>query len=165
MRPDRWTRHIVGQDSPSDVGCIALDVTGDGRLDLIAGGVWYRNSGDYSQPFERYVFDASLEAVHDIVAADIDGDGVPEIITMSDKNDLRWYKISENTSDPWPHRVIGPAVHAGVAVGDLDGDGDLDIVRTNVWFEKCQGRRQPMASAPYRSQYLPTRGFPSALRF
>ena len=44
--PDRWTRRIVGLDSPSDVGCIALDVSGDGRLDLIAGGVWYQNSGD-----------------------------------------------------------------------------------------------------------------------
>ena len=137
--PDNWTEHIVGYDSPSDVGCIALDVAGDGRLDVIAGGVWYRNSGDASQSYERHVFDADLEAVHDIVAADIDGDGRPEIITMSDKNDLRWYKIPADPSGPWRHQVIGPAVHAGVAVGDLDGDGDLDIVRTNVWFENVNG--------------------------
>lgn len=137
--PDRWTEHIVGHGSPSDVGCVALDVTADGRLDVVVGGVWYRNTGDYSQPFERHVFDADLEAVHDIVAADIDGDGRPEIITMSDKNDLRWYKIPADPTDPWPHEVIGPAVHAGVAVGDLDGDGDLDIVRANVWFENVNG--------------------------
>ena len=137
--PDRWTRHTIGCDSPSDVGCIALDVTGDGRLDVIAGGVWYRNTGGYSMPFERHVFDADLEAIHDIVAADIDGDGIPEIITMSDKNDLRWYKIAPNPEESWQHTVIGPAVHAGVAVGDLDGDGDLDIVRTNVWFENVSG--------------------------
>ena len=137
--PDRWTQHIVGHDSPSDVGSIALDVAGDGRLDVVVGGVWYRNIGDYDQPFERYVFDPDLVAVHDIVAADIDGDSRPEIITMSDQNDLRWYKIPADPTGPWTYQVIGPAVHAGVAVGDLDGDGDLDIVRTNVWFENVNG--------------------------
>ncbi len=137
--PDRWTRHIVGRDSPSDVGCIALDVTGDGRLDLIAGGVWYRNSGDVSRPFDRFEFDPDLAGVHDIVAADINGDGAPEIVTMSDLNDLRWYKIAANPEERWQHTVIGPAVHAGLAFGDLDGDGDLDIVRTNVWFENVNG--------------------------
>jgi hypothetical protein len=30
-------------------------------------------------------------------------------------------------------------VHAGAAVGDIDGDGDLDVVRTDVWFENVRG--------------------------
>jgi uncharacterized protein (DUF2141 family) len=85
------------------------------------------------------VFDPDLKGVHDIVAADIDGDGKPEIITMSDQNDLRWYKISEDPTNYWEFQVIGPGVHAGIAVADLDGDGDLDIVRTNVWFENVKG--------------------------
>ena len=137
--PDRWSRHTLGFDSPSDVGGIALDVAGDGHLDWVSGGVWYRNQGDMEQPFERHVFDADLAGVHDIVAADLDGDGAPEIITMSDLNDLRWYKIPDDPAGPWAYTVIGPAVHAGVAVGDLDGDGDLDIARTNVWFENVAG--------------------------
>jgi hypothetical protein len=137
--PDQWTRHILGTDSPSDVGGCVLDVDGDGRIDYVAGGAWYRNTGDPAQPFERHVFDRSLEGVHDVQAADIDGDGRMEIVTMSDQNDLRWYKIPTTPTQPWPHTVIGPAVHAGVAIGDLDGDGSLDIVRTNVWFENVNG--------------------------
>ena len=157
--PDRWTEHIVGHDSPSDVGCDALDIAGDGRLDVVVGGVWYRNTGDYSQPFERHVFDADLQAVHDIVAADIDGDGRPEVITMSDKSDLRWYKIPADPTDDWQHQVIGPAVHAGVAVGDLDGDGDLDIVRSNVWLENVNGDGSQWQVRPIGPNTYPPRTF------
>ena len=137
--PDRWTRHLLGTESPSDVGGVALDVDGDGYTDFVAGGAWYRNSRRADTPFTRIPFDPGLTAVHDVVAADIDGDGRPEVLTMSDQNNLRWYKIPADPSAPWARHDVGPAVHAGLAVGDLDGDGDLDIVRTNVWFENVRG--------------------------
>jgi hypothetical protein len=137
--PDRWTRHLLGTDSPSDVGGVALDVDGDGWMDFVTGGAWYRNSRSPDVPFTRLVFDPELNSVHDICAADIDGDGQVEIITMSDQNNLRWYKIPPDPGGPWAREDVGPGVHAGLAVGDLDGDGDLDIVRTNVWFENVNG--------------------------
>jgi hypothetical protein len=137
---ERWSRYLLGENSPSDVGGIALDVDGDGWMDFIAGGVWYKNSRDpRNKAFERIVFDESLNGVHDIAAGDIDGDGKLEIVTMSDQNDLRWYKITDDTEKPWEMHYIGPSVHAGVSIGDIDGDGDLDIVRSNVWFENING--------------------------
>ncbi len=137
--PDRWTRHLLGKDSPSDVGACAFDVDGDGYADLAAGGAWYRNSRDPGTPFTRIVFDAALDSVHDVLAADLDGDGKLEVITMSDKNNLRWYKIPADPAQPWQRHDIGRAVHAGATAGDVDGDGDIDIVRTNVWFENVRG--------------------------
>ncbi len=137
--PDHWTEHILGHDSPSDVGGVAIDVDGDGWIDFVTGGGWYRNPGKPGEIFGRFVFDPHLQAVHDVFAADLTGDGKLEIITMSDQNNLRWYKIPNDPTQPWPVTHIGPAVHAGVSVGDIDGDGDLDIVRTNVWFENLHG--------------------------
>ena len=137
--PDRWTRHLLGEDSPSDVGACVVDVDGDGHLDFVTGGAWYRNSQEAGRPFERIVFDPDLASVHDVVAADIDGDGRPEIVTMSDQNDLRWYRIPENPRDAWSHTRVGPAVHAGASVGDIDGDGHIDIVRTDMWFRNVRG--------------------------
>jgi hypothetical protein len=137
--PNRWSRHPLGEESPSDAGGCAVDVDGDGRVDFVTGGAWYRNSQDPDRPFERFLFDPALEGVHDLVAADVDGDGRLEIVTMSDRSNLRSYKIPDVPTGLWPRHDIGPAVHAGVSVGDLDGDGHLDIVRTDVWFENVNG--------------------------
>jgi hypothetical protein len=58
---------------------------------------------------------------------------------MSDQNSLRWYKIPDDPTLPWPKVEIGSPVHAGASAGDLNGSGSLDIVRTDVWFENADG--------------------------
>src|SRR5687767_2666026 len=40
--PGDWARHLLGTQHPSDVGGTAFDVDGDGWIDHVAGGVWYR---------------------------------------------------------------------------------------------------------------------------
>ena len=137
--PGRWTRHLLGTGSPSDVGGCALDVDGDGWVDFVAGGAWYRNARQPDVPWERIAFDPELTAVHDLFPADLDGDGRPEIVSMSDRNSLRWYAIPPDPAGPWPKTEIGAPVHAGAAAGDLNGNGALDLVRTDVWFENVRG--------------------------
>ena len=140
--PDKWVRHALGENHPSDVGGTAIDVDGDGWVDHVSGGVWYRNTGKPREaPFERIVFDKELSAVHDLVAADVDSDGRLDVASMSDRNNLRWYTIPKSDpKQPWTRHDIGPGVHAGVAVGDIDGDGDNDVARSNRWFENADGR-------------------------
>jgi CubicO group peptidase (beta-lactamase class C family) len=141
-KPGDWVRHVIGVNHPSDVGGTAIDVDSDGWIDHVAGGVWYRNSGKpASEPFERILFDANLSAVHDLVVADLDRDGRLDVVTMSDKNNLRWYTIPKDPREPWQRHDIGPGVHAGVAVGDIDGDGDPDVARSDVWFENTSPGR------------------------
>ena len=64
---------------------------------------------------------------------------------MSDRNDLRWYRIPDDSSRPWERTTIGKSTHSGISTGDIDGDGDLDVVRSNVWFENThRGTRWTM---------------------
>lgn len=143
LSADHWKRHTLGENSSSDVGGAALDVNRDGWIDFVTGGAWYENpQNPRVATFRRHVFDKKLVAVHDVVVGDLNGDRRPDVVTMSDQNDLRWYQISDDPTGRWKMTAIGQSVHAGICLGDLDGDGDLDVVRSNVWMENQESGTQ-----------------------
>jgi hypothetical protein len=154
--PDRWVQHIVGTNFLSDVGLAPLDVDGDGSLDLVCSGVWYRNTGKpRERPFERIPFDDNAAGAHDIVIADMNRDGKPDVLMMGDErtrlNALCWYSIPNDVRQPWARHPIGPPVHGAITpngVADLDGDGDLDVIRANTWFENADGRGERWVAHP-----------------
>jgi len=141
--PDSWVRHLLGQKAPTDVGGTAFDVDGDGWVDQVSGAAWYRNTAKpREQEFIKYP-NAVIERSHDIVSADVDGDGKLDILAMSDRSGLFWYKIPADPTETWREYKIGEAVHGGIdpkGTGDIDGDGDIDVVRSNIWFENLDGK-------------------------
>ena len=140
--PDKWVRHPIGAKAGTDVGGTAFDVDGDGFLDQVSGNTWFRNPGkDWDKPWQRLETGA-IPHSHDTVAADIDGNGKLDVVMMHDKSGLYWYDIPRDPTKPWIGTRVGPAVHGGIGphgVGDLDGDGDADIVRSTGWFENTDG--------------------------
>jgi hypothetical protein len=146
--PDRWVQHTLGTNFLSDVGLAPLDVDGDGWIDFVCSGVWYRNPGRPREaPFERIMFDEAAAGAHDILVADMDRDGKPDVLLMGDDrtklNALCWYSIPRNVKQPWKRHPIGPPVHGAITpngVADLDGDADLDVVRADTWFENADGK-------------------------
>ena len=143
-----WVQHIVGTNYQSDVGLAPLDVDGDGWTDLVCSGVWYRNTGQPAAgPFERLTFATNAAGAHDILIKDIDGDGRRDVVTMGDERTelkaLVWFKIPVDPRQPWEKHHIGSAIHGAITPGgvaDLDGDGDLDVVRADTWFENKDGK-------------------------
>ncbi len=147
LGPAGWKRHVVSDSDDTDVGAVALDVDGDGWMDKAAGSFWYRNTGHPGDSTGGFTLckDGAQAYVHDMLSADIDGDGIKDIITI-DYDGIRWFSVPRDSAcRPWTeHRVNGhtldPQQHGGIAVGDLDGDGDMDISRMDRWYENADGK-------------------------
>jgi hypothetical protein len=79
QEPDTWIRHGLGKGN-TDVGGAAIDVNGDGWIDVVAGSVVLLNSGKpRTKPFEA--FDIGTIDSHDTEFAGVNGDGDIDICT------------------------------------------------------------------------------------
>ena len=95
---DAWKRHDLGQIATAQLGGATGDVDGDGWIDLIAGGQWFRNpQNPRESEFESYTYDDTITAeIHDIVLSDVNVDGADDVIALGDKEGCFWYEIPNN---------------------------------------------------------------------
>jgi hypothetical protein len=122
-----------------------MDVNEDGWIDFVVGDSWYENTGNPKS--EHFILHKkNMISCHDNIAVDIDGDDIKDIVSLSNDPDhpvLAWYKMPENYTANWDYQKIGEGIHGGIAplgYGDLDQDGDMDIVRGNAWFENLDSK-------------------------
>lgn len=125
--------------TPTLIGGISVelsDLDGDGDLDLLWGSVfqnavvWNANNGDGTFGGPRLIA-AGLPSVQDAVAADVNGDGRDDVVVASlDFLDPRvaWFEnLGGGRFSSERVVVAGEGVWA-IDAGDMDGDGDLDLV-------------------------------------
>jgi hypothetical protein len=130
----------------SQVHGIALgDVDGDGDLDAIAtaasGGasqVWLNDGrGQFAT---NQSFSTSL--THDVALGDLDGDGdLDAVIASGNMEDGSSQVLSNVRSGHFARggAFLGYTFSSAVALGDLDGDGDLDAFVTHTNWQEGSG--------------------------
>lgn len=139
-------------------GDFLFDVNGDGRLDVIAGSFlptevhWYENPGEEAlrlgQLWPKHLLvdtgDSSNEGqwMHDL-----DGDGRPEWIVNSWRKGVPTKVWRLVDCPPQPSGAVVKMVPTtlgeqanghGIGVGDLNGDGRLDVLVGEGWYEQPQ---------------------------
>jgi hypothetical protein len=132
-------------DLPGDSamrGVAVQDLDGDGRPEIVTGSqtgngisIYKNESSIGSIAFAPRVFFHSDSGATTIAIGDIDGDGVPDIAvgnydagTISVFRNLGFTGTINSNSFAAPVNFASPANPFGLALGDLDGDGQLDIV-------------------------------------
>jgi len=150
-----FEEHTIATDALSASSVFAADLDGDGDQDVLSASrndgtvAWYENDGDTSPRFRKRVVTSDLLTPLAVFAADVDGDGDQDVLTASfTDNKIAWF---ENLRDDdagigvlfEEHVVTTDALGAAsVFAGDLDGDGDMDIVSASridnkiAWYEQ-----------------------------
>jgi len=108
-----------------------LDFDGDGVLDLVGTGTgtrFWKGNGDGTFT----TFEARIESGRAIVAGDLDGDGFPDITWTDDKTPIQTPLMiawSDGLGGIRKVEALGQDnfLFRGLAVGDLDGDGVMDL--------------------------------------
>ena len=146
-----WQRHTIGT-APLEAGGCLVDITGNGRLDLYVGNpadaspntelYWFECPADPTQLWTKRVIANRFKKYHDQAAGDVDGDGEQELLFASQGSKvLGYFDIpGDPTIQPWPDHclhVIAENCHVeGLAIADLDGDGENEVVAGPGYFKR-----------------------------
>ena len=109
-------------------------------------------SGQLSAAFPRLVND--LQFLTAPAVADIDGDGLPEALEGSGVYDLHAFDIQGREPSGWP-KLTGGWTTATAAVGDIDGDGHLEVVTVTRegWLFVWKTTAAECSGTPWRKNH------------
>ncbi|HEX2861567.1 MAG TPA: VCBS repeat-containing protein, partial [Lacunisphaera sp.] len=123
---DHWVGHRVGTGQQTQASGDALDVDGDGLLDLLSGDSWFKNPGR-SREMEWPRFNAHTPVAEELTVGDVTGDGKAEIMYAANGFNAQWWSPGPNPEGGFVKGgELGQSLQQGVAWGDLNGDGAND---------------------------------------
>jgi len=138
---DDWPSYEI-TGAPSGVKNAAIDVNGDGRLDVVlsseegSGVFWYEAPPDPGGGnWLPHVIRDDYEGAHTLWHADFDGDGREEILVAEmhtrGRHRVAILENADGRGTRWIEHILATTgTHNAVAL-DIDGDGRPDVVGCN----------------------------------
>jgi hypothetical protein len=157
-----WEEHLVDELDGMECGGILHDLTGNGRLDIVNGGDWRRDEifwwenpgladGKWTR---RLIAKTGYTQFHDTIIGDVTNDGVLSLVFTNQHapGGTTIYRVplpEDPTTTPWPdlevvasgkcepnpYRKEGMQPEEGLAIGDIDGDGENELICGTHWYK------------------------------
>ncbi|MFZ5830067.1 MAG: FG-GAP repeat domain-containing protein [Planctomycetota bacterium] len=155
LAPD-WKKHQLAVGGWNGVNGELADVDGDGDRDIVMGGtVWFENPGVDGRQWEQRTIDP--QKAHDIEVADLDLDGQMDVVTRDQSafrgNGNQIFVYYQQPHGKWDKHLIQCPHGEGLKLGDLDRDGDADIVIGGRWYENPRRPVAPWSERIYTTQW------------
>ncbi len=171
-----WRGNRLGEVDFKTTGLELIDIDGDGWTDILFAGrgelVWLQNPGAHTDyPWHRHIL---AEGVSEFAICDLKQDGEWEIVAATGRRSgmvARWLRRDLAVAGRWHSSPIGTAgghgrpglegekfAIKGVACGDLNKDGKVDLVFTasgnghGVFSLSHDG--DPASGRPWEIRYL-----------
>ncbi len=140
--PD-WEKETIRSAGSWSEDCQISDIDNDGDNDVVNGNkqglFWYENPLGTNNSWKEHFIGSDGTNIHDLEIADLNGDDMLDVVIRFEKENQKPVTMFlQNDPDDW--MVVSNTNSSykkgeGLATGDLDGDGDIDLALGNVWLE------------------------------
>lgn len=144
--PPEFTRHIITTQAAGARSVFAADINGNELPDVISASAdnntiaWYPNDGGLNPAFPvRHVITDQAPGASSVFAADINGDGLTDIVAgIRLNNEVAWFQNNGGSTPTFTKRTLSTSQSRVefVAAADLNNDGALDIISAATTADK-----------------------------
>ena len=149
-----WTEHEIESWFMEGNSVTSPDLDGDGDVDVLAATThddeirWWENTAGDASAWTAHLIVSNFLGADDARAEDLDGDGDLDVVGVANVGEeVTWFENINGDASAWSDHIIDGSYYGGrtVEIGDLDGDGDMDLVGTAyntdevTWWENLLG--------------------------
>lgn len=147
----QFREHVIEASIPGSYSLLVTDINKDGKPDVI--GLTQRSTelAWYENPtWARHVLVKDMSGLVNMAAADVDGDGIPEItlesgfsMVAAKSEGLVWLLHHQgDPREPWKATKIDTLTTSHhIAWADIDGDGKLELINAPLIGPKALAPR------------------------